>query len=260
MAGRGPLGSRSVNGISIGGLALLMAVLPLGCGGGDDGKSQTGGQRAATTTAPQRAATTRAHVGPRPAEPAELEVTRLARAAQSGDCSALDEIFPKESGMTPKICRSLLPTIEPALPPQVKTYGSGAVVTNRDGGTSILALDSDRRFKFVTSFSGQGPKAPVKNADDSMSYIVGAIRRGDCPVINRFSLTFDNIRGKKFCATQAIRQLHAALDRDYTASPSALGGDGSFASYGLDVKPHYFTLVFLATENGAYVFVTSARA
>ena len=156
--------------------------------------------------------------------------------------------------------KQLLPDIEPALPPEVKTYGSGAVVRNADGGSTILALDSDRRFKFVTSFADPDPPtSPLKDADESMSRVIGAIRRDSCPDITTWSLTFSNLRGKRFCGARPIRELHAALDREYTASPTALGGDGTFAFYGLWVKPHYFTLVFLASEKGPYWFVTSVR-
>src|SRR4051812_6870242 len=101
---------------------------------------------------------------------------------------------------------------------------------------------------FVIAFSKPDlPTAPLKNADESMSRVVGAIRRDSCEDLLPFSLG----KGKKYCAGSPIRQLHTALDRAYTASPKLLGGDGRYAFYGLKVKPYYFTLVFLASKNGS---------
>jgi hypothetical protein len=237
-------------------LSVLAVAAIVGCG--DDEGSETGGSTSggAATSATTTAAKPAAHGELRPAEPAELEVARLARAVRSDDCSAPDELFIGPTG-SPRLCHRLLPRIGPKLPPEVKTYGSGAVVTNANGGHSILALDSDRRFKFAVAFTApHPPRVPVKVADESMAAAVGAIRRDNCDDILKWA--YSGV--KRFCASPEIRQLHAALDRAYTASPTALGGDGTFAFYGLRVKPHYFTLVFLASPNGSYFFVTSVRA
>jgi hypothetical protein len=236
-------------------LVLLGAIALAGCG-------SDGGDKTATTSTPAKPpATTPARGTPRPAEPAELAVARLAKARRAGDCSAPAKLFGHPE-ITPKDCKRLLPTINLVLPPDVKTYGSGAVATDTDGGKAILALDSDRRFKYVTSFSPSYlAKAPAKNADEVMSAVVSAIRSGDCHQITTYSLTYSNGgSGKQFCALEPVRQLHAALNRAYTASPTRLGGDGTFVFYGLKVKPHYFTLLFLASKNGSFYFVTSARA
>jgi hypothetical protein len=243
MAGRRPLLSRSVNGISIGGLALVLALAVAGCGGGE-------------SKSPAAAVTTPAGVTPKPAEPAATAVARLASAARAGDCSTRDELFDPDVPVTERLCRGILAGLNPVVPPQVKTYGSGAVAKDFDGGHTVLALDDDGRFKFVISFSSPKlPTAPIKNADESMSRVVGAIRRDSCEDLLPYSLG----KGKKYCAGSPIRQLHAALDRAYTASPKLLGGDGRFVFYGLKVKPDYFTLVFLASTNGQFFFVTSAR-
>jgi hypothetical protein len=242
-------------------LVLAVAALLAGCG--DDKQSEKTAAETSTTPAAPKAptSTTPASAGLRPAEPAEKAVARIAKAAQAGDCSAPGELFGAHSGITPKICKRLIPTVSPVVPPEVKTYGSGAVGKSTDGGSFILALDSDRRFKWVTSFGDPRlPKAPLKNADEVMAAVVSAIRRDSCPEITQFSLTYSNGgSGKKFCALRPVRQLHAALDRAPSASPKPLGGDGTFAFYGLKVKPHYYTLIFFASKNGSYFFVTSMR-
>src|SRR3954447_2059898 len=244
MAGRRPLLSRSVNGLSIGGLALLLALASSGCGGRD-------------SKPPAAGVTTPAGVSPKPTEPATTAVARLASVARAGDCSARDKLIDPDTPVSERLCRGILAGLNPVVPPQVKTYGSGAVAKDFDGGHTVLALDDDGRFKFVISFSSPKlPTAPIKNADESMSRVVGAIRRDSCEDLLPFSLG----KGKKYCAGSPIRQLHTALDRAYTASPKLLGGDGRYAFYGLKVKPYYFTLVFLASKNGSWFFVTSARA
>jgi hypothetical protein len=268
MAWHRALGLCTVNGISIDGRLLIPALLATvaalvgGCGG-DDGGGDSGAATTSRSTATTAPAPKPALKGPRPAEPAEQAVTRLAKAAAAGDCSAPEKLFGTHSGITPALCKKLLPTVDLAVPPEVKTYGSGAVAGTNDGGSAILALDSDRRFKFVTSFAADLnlPKAPVKNAAATMTAVVGAIRRDSCREIVRYSLTYSNGgSGNKFCALRPIRDLHTALNRAYSASPKLLGGDRTFAFYGLDVKPHHYTLVFLASKNGSYYFVTSARA
>src|SRR3954469_25497572 len=239
MAGCRPLLSRSVNSISIGGLALVLALAGAGCGGGE-------------SKSPAAGVTTPAGVSPKPTEPATTAVARLASAARAGDCSARDKLFDPDTPVSERLCRGILAGLNPVVPPQVKTYGSGVVAKNFDGGQTILALDHDGRFKFVIAFSKPDlPTAPLKNADESMSRVVGAIRRDSCEDLLPFSLG----KGKKYCAGTPIRQLHTALDRAYTASPKLLGGDGRYAFYGLKVKPYYFTLVFLASSNGQFFFV-----
>jgi hypothetical protein len=239
-------------------LSLLCGLLAAGAlsGCGDAGTKGAETNDAATSTGPARV-----KVGPQPAESGEQAVERIAEAVRNGDCSAPKDIF-GPSGVTSAICEELLPKLDPASPPDVKTYGSGAVVKNADGGSTILALDSDRRYKVVTSFgASKMPTVPLKEADAVMGFVVGAIRRDSCDDLLRFALTYSNGGGgKKFCALRPIRQLHRALDRDYTAAPTALGGDGTFAFYGLEVKPYYFTMLFLAAPNDTYFFVTSVRA
>jgi hypothetical protein len=244
--------------------ALLLAIAALLAGCGGDKETNDRAAETSTTPAAPKAptTTTAASAGLKPAEAPEQAVARIAEAAQAGDCSAPAELFGAHSGITPKICRRLLPTVTPLVPPEVKAYGSGAVGKSTDGGRFILALDRDRRFKWVTSFGEPRlPKAPLKNADEVMAIVVSAIRADNCDDLTKYSLTYSNGgSGKKFCALKPVRELHSALNRAYTASPKPLGGDGTFAFYGLRVKPHYYTLIFFASSNGSYYFVTSARA
>jgi hypothetical protein len=239
-------------------LLLVMLAALAGCGGDDGTDSTPAKASSSATTAQSPTTTTPASVAPKPAERAEEAVARLAKAAQADDCSHPADLFPSDAKVGAGLCHHVLEGLAVALPPEVKTYGSGAVVQNADnGGSTLLALDNDRRFKFLVAFFNPHlPKAPAKNADEVMSRVVGAIRRDSCDDLLEFALG----RGQKFCAQKPIRQLHAALDRAYTASPKALGGDGSFAFYGLRVKDDYFTIVFLAAKNGSYYFVTSQRA
>jgi hypothetical protein len=236
----------------------VVALLP-GCGGGDE-RAKTSAQ-----TAPRKApGATAARIGPRPVETAQQAADRIATAIRRRDCSSPDELF-AFGEVTPGVCRTLLAGIAPAPRPNTKAYGSAAMVQRADGGRTILALDRDRRFKFVTTFGPSDfPVVPIGKADEAMSWEIGAIRRDNCPDIVRLALTYSNGgSGKKFCALKPVRQLHTALERHYTASPKLLGGDGSFAFYGLSAKPHYYTLVFAAYKArgwSGYLFVTSIQA
>jgi hypothetical protein len=238
----------------------IASALASGCGGNDDKAAKT----APGTSSKKAPAVTAPRTGPRPAESAQEAADRIARAVRSRDCSSPDELFVFDE-VTPALCRQLLPGTNPAPGQSAKAYGSAAIVRRADGGRTILALDSDRRYKFVTTFGPSDfPVIPVKKADEAMAWEVGAIRRGNCDDIVRLALTYSNGgSGKKFCALKPVRQLHAALNRHYTASPKPLGGDGTFAFYGLSAKPHYYTLVFTAYKTrgwSGYLFVTSIRA
>jgi hypothetical protein len=240
--------------------AIIACILLAGCGG-EDKKTGTADRTAPAPTSP--APTKPAQVGPRPAEPAKQAAERVAEAVEKNDCSQPNKLFVFDE-VTRSLCKQLLPGVEPAQPIQIKAYGSGALMQTADGGRAILMLDSDRRYKVVTSFGGSLdiPTVPAQKADEAMSFVVGAIRRDDCGDIVRLSLTYSNGgSGKKFCALKPVRQLHAALDKHYTASPKPLGGDGNFAFYGLEAKPHYYTLLFIADRTGStYLFVTAAEA
>lgn len=223
---------------------LTCALLMLGCGG-------SGGKSA---TAP--------HVGPRPAESPSDAVNRIAAAVHSGDCSSPEEIF-TTADVTPAQCRDLLPGFQPAPAPNVDAFGSGAVMKGADGSRVILALARDHRFKVATSFDASFPleKATVSKADDVASYVLAAMRNEDCDHVLQYSLTFSNGGdGQKFCDSRQVRQLHDALTKD-AAAPVPLGGDGSFAFYGLSAKGSgYFTIVFIAMRDDTWAFVTSVKA
>jgi hypothetical protein len=238
---------------------LACAALMLGCG--DSGEKSA--QNTATATTATTATPAPSRIGPRPAESPADAANRIAAAVRSGDCSSPADIF-TEADTTPAQCKSLLTAIEPAAPPEVKTFGSGAVMKGADGGRVILALDRDRRFKVATSFDASFPLevVPAKKADDVMSYVLAAMRNGDCRTVLQYSLTFSNGgSGKQFCNSQQVRQLRNALNKDTGASPAPLGGDGSFAFYGLQAKGSgYYTIMFIATRGGTYAFVTSVRA
>jgi hypothetical protein len=155
-------------------------------------------------------------------------------------------------------CARLLPYLAFPAESDVEAFGSGAVVRRADGGYAILALDGDRRFKAVLTRGADVPPAPIAKADEYMAYSVAAIRRDACDEIVTNGLVYPN--EKRSCRASAIRHLHAALDRAYTASPKRLGGDGRFAFYGIRVKPHYYTLVFMATSRDTYTLVASVEA
>jgi hypothetical protein len=234
---------------------LACAALLLGCG--DSGPKSAGSTAPTPTTPPP------SRVGPRPVESASQAAQRIAVAARSGDCSSRGDIF-TEAAVSLAECKDLLPAVEPAAAPDLKTFGSAAVMKAADGGRVILALDDDRRFKVVTSFSASFPfeVVPPKKADDVMSYVLAAMRNEDCRTVTQYSLTFSNGgTGKQFCNSKQVRQLHDALDKDTGASPTALGGDGSFAFYGLQAKGSgYYTIVFIASPGNTYAFVTSVKA
>lgn len=247
----------TVRKISIGCVCALAACTALmtGCGGGgSDKRAGPSGSTGAVESPRIR--------GPKPAETPEQAVARIAKAAIAGDCDHFRGIFRKEE-MTKELCSKVLPDIEPVLPPEVKAFGSGAVVKNADGGTTILTLDHDRRFKQTFSFAGGGRDAhlPVEKAVDAMGFVTSAMRRDNCDDIVRISLTFRQITGDKFCATPGVRRLSKAFQRDLDAEPELLGGDGTYAFYGVRVKPHrYFTLVFVAHPSGTYLFVAGDEA
>jgi hypothetical protein len=225
---------------------IAAAVLVAGCGGSS--------HKTKTTAAPKPPA----RIWPRPVESAQQAAERIGRADRQRDCSSPRQLMavPKGSRI---LCGALLRSIDFPPRPNVKTFGSAAIVEQADGGHAILALDSDRRYKIANTFGAPGlPPVPVEMADEWMARTVAAIRRDSCDEI--FALSISPTGDKRFCSAPEVRQLHAALDRAYTASPTPLGGDGRFAFYGLRVKPYYYTLIFVADRRDTYAFVTSIRA
>lgn len=225
----------------------LVCALLAGCGGGGDNEEP----RAATKPIPG---------APRPAESGKDAVIRIAAAVRARDCSSPEEVFHARE-VTPQLCERYISEIEPASPPDVEVFGSAAVVKNANGGSTILALDHTGRYKVVNFFRdpAPAPKRPVAKPVDSMGAVTSAIRRDNCEDIVFWSLTL-GLSDKQFCAIRPVRELNAALDRDYDARPALLGGDGSFVFYGVATEQHrYFTLVFVAIDD-RYLFSMSLEA
>jgi hypothetical protein len=236
-------------------VALAVAALVAGCGG-DGGGSKD--KPAATQPKPAPAVAG----APKPVESAAQAARRIDAFASKGDCASLDDVFPANSGVTPKLCQQLLPTMRSYAGGKVQSYGTAAVVSNDRGGQMILGLDRSGHFRFETFFDGPLPKLPLSLASDTAENTVTAVRNDNCDELLPLALTYQQASGKKFCALKPVRRLHTALDRDFDAQAKPLGGNGSFAFYGIATKPHgYFTLVLTADpRHKVFLFVTSIEA
>ena len=223
---------------------LLTALACLtGCGGGSGDDKPGSGQEA------------------RPAETPKAAVSRIAAAVHAGDCDSPGQLFQVTPDLTQAMCRQLLPRIEPAPDPNLRTYGTGVLMRGARGDTVILVLDEERRFKVVSMFHGRDDlKVPVEKAERPMSLLVRALRRNLCFEVAQLSIVSGPpSNGAGFCALQPIRRLRAALLSDPTVKPALIGGDGSAAFYGLTARGHYYTLVFAAVRGRTYRFLMSVE-
>jgi hypothetical protein len=239
-------------------LALLLAVLAVGCGGDDDGGDETGAKQPVASDTPAAN------------EPLKAAATRLEEALPGGDCKTLVKL------MLHSLQRG---TTDPAAPPrkrdcryvegearsQLKGYrvtkvrefggtagfseGTGASARGVDVVGIVWLLDSDGSWKaaFEATYRPQIGPPPylAREADANAAKLVGAMIRADCATMWRgFSYSSRFVAGTtraKFCrGLPAVyrdpRSAFGQIKGDPTLRAELLGRTRDFSFYALRLR------------------------
>jgi hypothetical protein len=243
---RSPAGGRKhrVIGPALCALALLTATALAACGS-DDSDSTTAATPASGS------------IGPPPArESIDEAQERIAETIDSGDCDEINALAPIASASaqdTEEHCRSLeaLADLEVS---DAASYGDLAGVIDYSAGdhvvSAILVRDSDGFFHIV--FTNPFNRSPTvgtpeaKQFDAAVKAGLEALKEEDCEAFLEVAnprLGLGTLSKKEAC--QAVRASGFAeilADKRRTRL-KPLGGNGSYAFYGLDTPTVYFTIV-----------------
>jgi hypothetical protein len=230
------------------GLALAAAVALAACG--SDGSSDS-------TTGKRGAPAGRAMAGSPPAKESIRDAERrITGALATGDCTQINALAPIEgaaASATPDHCQSLknLANLEVG---GVAAYGDqGGVIDYRttEGVISaILVRDSDGLFHiaFLNPFNTQPSVGTpfAKAFDGAVTGAVEALRDANCQAFLRVAYRRFGDGGlpeSEVC--QAVREsgFGAILRDNRHARPVPLGGNGSYAFYGVNTSIGFFTIV-----------------
>ena len=177
-----------------------------------------------------------AAAGPRPAESISTAIARIEAALRTKGCSVpLRALFHSAYGKVSKNgCDYLRKGLGAFKSPHGIAYGTAAEIDAGTGlsqpATSVLALDSDRRFHivFVQFEYGSIGSKPGPTFDRNARLAIAAIRRADCAAFLNVAFRSFGLGGgpeSAVCARLPHNSLHKALAADPRAAPVRLGGN-----------------------------------
>jgi hypothetical protein len=208
--------------------------------------------------------------GPRPAESIQTTIARISAGLRTKGCNGiLRKILHSGYGSTGLAgCAYLRKGLGTFKAPKGQIYGTGAEIDAGTGlsepATTVLALDSDRRFHvvFVQFEYGSIGSKPNPAFNRNARLAVGAIRRADCPAFLKVAFRDFGLGGgpeASVCARLPQSSLHKALAADPGASPVPLGGNSLYAFYGLSAAGRYWTIVMSQQPPSANLPLGSAH-
>jgi hypothetical protein len=235
----------------------LAAALIAGCGSGG-----SGGTQSTSTTRSSAQQTSKAKPerpgAPKPRESIQEAAARIKKVASSSDCGTVNQLNPIGRGNldTETRCKSLqrLATLKPG---GQAAYGGGGVVQYQLPNSTLsvlLVLDSDGLFH-VTYLDQWTPKPTIgtkfaKQFDAVAERAVDALRNKNCGAY--YDVSFREfgpgaLDKHAVCTHVNDAVLGEQLRADPKAKPVRMGGNGTFAFYGLDLPGAFWTLI-LAKE------------
>jgi hypothetical protein len=211
-----------------------------------------------------------AAAGPRPAESISTAIARIEAALRTKGCSVpLRALFHSAYGKVSKNgCDYLRKGLGAFKSPHGIAYGTAAEIDAGTGlsqpATTVLALDSDRRFHivFVQFEYGSIGSKPGPTFDRNARLAIAAIRRADCAAFLNVAFRSFGLGGgpeSAVCARLPHNSLHKALAADPRAAPVRLGGNALYAFYGLTAAGRYYTLVMAQQAPSAKIPFGSAQ-
>lgn len=191
---------------------------------------------------------------PRPAESIGTTISRISAALRVKGCNGLlRKVLHSAWGDRGTVgCTYLRKGLGTFKSPKGAVYGTAAEIDAGTGysqpATTVLALDSDRRFHvvFIQFEYGSIGSKPSALFNRNVRLAVIALRHGDCAAFVKVAFRGFGLGGgpeTAVCARLQRNALHKALAADPGATLTRLGGNSLYAFYGLTASGRYWTVV-----------------
>jgi hypothetical protein len=208
--------------------------------------------------------------GPAPRESIGTTIARIQAALRTKGCSApLRALFHSAYGKVSKNgCAYLRKGLGTFTSPKGIVYGTAAEIDAGTGlsqpATTILALDSDRRFHVVFAQFEYGSIGSKPNPifDRNARLAIAAIRRADCAAFVKVAFRSFGLGGgpeSAVCTRLPHNTLHKVLAAAPGAVPVLLGGNALYAFYGLSAAGRYYTVVMAQQAPSTKIPLGSAQ-
>ena len=178
---------------------------------------------------------------------------RIKKTASSKDCDTVNELNPisRPAMSTDERCKFLQSALDD--PVNAAQYEDGGVIEYKVGDATINALmvrDSDGLFH-VTYLDPRVPESTIGTKlapqfDQVANDAVDALRKGDCEAFTKVAFVeFGAGAGdhERVCAYVSNVPLAKLLQKDPNAKPKLMGGNGTFAFYGLSLPGAFWTMI-----------------
>ena len=226
--------------VAVAAAAVALLLVGAGCGGGDGGDPKV--------RVPEGA--------PEPVETAEEALERLQVEVEERRCerprtifhSSRHHFFEGPPGAL-AVCRSefgFFPDLRGAV---AKAHGTGAIASFPGGERPavVLALDRDRRYRYVTGAQTGGVLGA--DADRLAVAAIAAMARDDCPAFMKV-VDAQGLSPKDYCTGGWGRPLRRVLG-GRRPTPVRMGSSQGVAFYALRVDPRrYFTVMVEQSKRG----------
>jgi hypothetical protein len=198
---------------------------------------------------------------PTPIESAESALAKLIDAARSGDCKRVARHihgaerlsycrFMKEAGALEIIAR---------WDGSLEVFGTAALgeMTDVDGVERyiVLALDPQRRFKFVTVTERYGDRLDQDRAEAKVKQGIRALRDNDCDAF--YLLSAQAIQPHEFCQSTWVRRFWVSVVAAERVSEQSLGGNGYISFFAVTADDSLYTVVLMSLERD-FTFASAA--
>jgi hypothetical protein len=191
---------------------------------------------------------------PKPIESADSAATKLIAAARSGDCGRVARHVHGDEGLS--YCRFMkqhgqLETLA-RWDGSLELFGTAALgeVRNLDGSYAsvVLALDPQRRFKFITIVGQSGDALDEGGGAEEVEAGIRALRDDDCDAFYRLSAQL--LSAREFCQATWVRDFHASMLAAEQVSQQSLGGNGYVSFFAVAADRSRYTVTLISWEGG----------
>jgi len=187
---------------------------------------------------------------PTPVESADSAARKLIDAARSGDCKRVarhihgDEGLPYCRFMKQRGILEWIATWDGSL----EVLGTAALGEVRSGDGSlayvVLALDPQRRFKYITVTSQSTEPADQSGATATLEEGIRALRADDCEAFYRLSAQL--LPAEEFCQATWVRDFQASVSAAKRVSEQSLGGNGFVTFFAVKADRSLHTVAMFA--------------
>jgi hypothetical protein len=197
---------------------------------------------------------------PTPVESADSAARKLIDAARSGDCRRVARYIHGDEGLP--YCRSMkqrgiLEWIA-AWDGSLEVLGTAALGEVRSGDGSlayvVLALDPQRRFKYITVTPQTGEPADESGATATLEEGIRALRDDDCEAFYRLSAQL--IPAQEFCQARWVRDFQASVSAAKRVSERSLGGNGFVTFFAVTADRSLHTVAMFAWK-GSFTWASA---